>query len=255
MQGLMPGDLGNLGSATLDSKYVCFLLEKLLAMQSKEHGIGETISEYGKAHLELTVRLLACAQRMHVARAEWMTMEDPLQELSNQFAEGYPSIDDYNRLRINNDEDDSDVYSLKSVPVKASSLAESPFVHFVLRHLFAGALGPSAAADFSEGIASRRQRLFRLSDNQSSPVFEPSDNPLFEAVALSCEGLSSAKPSGVIGMLHVVSAACEMFPLGGCWASSTNAWLKISKDATIAEQLCISCGSCMDLVAVRPVEE
>jgi len=242
----MPGDLGNLGSASFTSKNISRLLDVLVPTQSSAFaGKDNVLSENYKARLELTVRLLATAQRLHLSAAEWNAMEDPAEEIVSQFSER-PAMNDYNSLSFGDDSDPN-----LCVP---SSLAESPFIARILHHLYAVAPG-SAVSAFSEETAGSQSQRTMLREDIPSSTFEqsPSNNPLLQSMAMSFGGLKMTKESEIVARLHILSASCELFPLGSCWASSANKWQRVSEDRSFSEPIHVETGSFADLAAVVKV--
>ena len=240
----MPGDLGDVGSASLTHKNISNILDALFQTVGSPRQDG-TFSENHKTRLELTVRLLACAQRLYLSKAEWESMEDPVAEITTEF-ENQPVFNDYNILH-------SDSNVLNYGVCSSSALAESPFVRRVLRHLYAVAPGSVVSLlSVSEdgGIQASSQCEVTPSTTRSTA------NSMLEALALSAGGLH-VKESQVIALLHIVSAAAEVFPLGVCWTSSTGApsnWRKVSEikcgSASMLEQVNINTGSLEDLAVV-----
>jgi len=254
----MPGELGNVGSASLTFKNISNILDVLLLHAGDSARPDGTLSEVYKSRLELTVRLLACAQRLYLSKAEWEIMEDPGAEITAHF-EHQPVFNDYNSLpQPNGGSDQHNDYGVCSPLV----LAESPFVHRVFRHLCAVAPGSvvSAVSDSeygSSGGGASQESSQRQGTSQSAAPRSPNTNTLLEALALSVGGLS-VKESQVIALLHVVSAASEVFPLGGCWTSCTgspNNWQKVpavecGSVSLVLEPVNIGTGSLADLAVV-----
>ena len=257
----MPGELGNVGSASLTFKNISNILDVLLLHAGDSARPDGTLSEIYKSRLELTVRLLACAQRLYLSKAEWEIMEDPVAEITAHFG-NQPVLNDYNSLPQN--KGGSDQYNNYGV-CSPSVLAESPVVHRVLRHLCAVAPGSvvSAVSDSEYGGSggggggASQESSQRQGTSQSAAPRSPNTNALLEALALSVGGLS-VKESQVIALLHVVSAASEVFPLGGLWTSSTgspNNWRKVpavecGSISLVLEPVNIGTGSLADLAVV-----
>lgn len=250
LQGLMPGDLGDLGTGSLSYKTLSHLLDLLVQRICTHSGAGD-LSTASKAQLELTARLLACAQRTFLVRHEWNELEDPTEDLISEI-ETRPDFNDYYSLEC------PDVPYPSCAP---STLAESPFINLILRHIWA--LAPGSCLSTSTGFASDKATSVYNDECQAQSesqtgrtrcdAGEASEKLMVEALAMSIEGLAVCEKK-LVGLLHIVGAAAEVCPLGACWTSNTqNNWriLSTHDDASTTSALVIlNGGSSEDLAVV-----
>jgi hypothetical protein len=112
----MIGDLGDIGSASLTYKNICFMIESLLAMP----GAPE------QERLDLVARLLAIGQREYLSETEWAYHEDPIKDMEDDI-ERQVNHDNYLSL----DFDKQSRENQKSC--SEQDLSESPFATYILR--------------------------------------------------------------------------------------------------------------------------
>jgi hypothetical protein len=204
----MPGDLGKLGSGSLNYKTINFLLECLIQNTTlRSSTMGEMRSDLHKIQLELAVRLLACAQRKYLARHEWNEMIDPTQAFISE-------IKDRPDPRRYGSEPRSDIQYDVCAP---EALSESPFVYHVLRHICVHAPG------WQLSIAD-------LGDEPGSKSHMGAGERWVKALSLALNELC-VNAKTLIALLQLLSSAAELFPLGSCWTSSSqNRWTTLSDD-------------------------
>jgi hypothetical protein len=209
--------LGDLGEASLNYSTILHFLDVLFKAVSTHHASTENLSNPFKLLLELTVRLLACAQRMYFVQNEWNAVEDLTQQVIVHI-ECQPKPDDYHSLN-------GFGFSFPSGTV--STISESPFVQLLLCHIF-----------------------FESPEFCSDPR-----NRLVEALSLSVKNVTWNENT-LISMLCILCASAEIFPLGNCWASSTlKNWRVLSmpcgfKDFPKSSSILSNACSAYDVVAI-----
>ena len=206
LQGLMPGDLGDLKGASLSSKKVCGLMDLLLGQIVKQ---GETVNVWPvnaqlRLQFELTARLLACSQRQYLSRSEWKQWKDPIQE-SALIVDQEPSPNDY--LRI-------DRKLLRNDVCPVDVRARSPFIEGVLRFLFSSSsslaatsesMSPSQVEGESEGTQrSLLDKLIHLASTEENGTTTPADSKTITA------------------SLRIITLCATTLPSGACWTSNTH---------------------------------
>ena len=98
LQGLRPGDLGDMGEGTLNYKTIMRLLDifmkSILSYQSTQSSTSsDKFPDVYKLLLEVTVRYIFCAQRIYISRMEWDIQSDPIQEIIYHIeSQPYPDI-------------------------------------------------------------------------------------------------------------------------------------------------------------------
>ena len=220
LQGLLPGDLGDVGSASLDGNNMnhlrCRILsEKMLlscvngslaantsSFTSKNLGTlmtgrknkSSSQSAYNSLHkrerryLELCTRLLRCSQRIFLAKAEYEHALD--REILGQFTDSGLNSDIINVS--------DDLYQ------------ESPWVEYVIHPLCAKNIEPYMAPfsnpEKNEGKSVNSSQTLSATTVISGTTFAP--DPLL-----------------VVGYMQLICASAEIFPRGECW-SSTNRWMR-----------------------------
>ena len=191
LQGLMPGDLGDLGMASLKLRQVAALLGLVMADQGKLDEIKYPLAHNHRAQLELIARLVACAQRLHLSRTEWKEMEDPTENLIS-FVEELTHAGPFQRPRLGKPEEAS---------ISVEEVAKSHFFDQVLRRLYQVAPGNDS------GLPSK-------------PL------PLLEHFAKD-QSNTRGDSKVLIPLLQIVGACAETFPSGSCWATDSQRWHKL----------------------------
>lgn len=226
IQGRLDGDLGDLGAASLSERHVTELLdfvvlktEKILNVEangtasehrSRRHKAAASTSFWRpldlrqQLHLELAARLLACGQRLYVARVGWDAIENP---------------DEYLRSflkRPGSDKDEEWLYQDR--PAEPALLPEmlvhSPYMSLVLRPLLS-----------ESGTISRTQAEDTFSGDKDDRGNEM-DESLLSALQLLQGG--KASQDSAVAYLAIVGACAECFPTGACWTSNaTTNWYRL----------------------------
>ncbi len=293
LQGLFPGDLGDIGPASINGDKIVQLLEMFLSdgsldlfsdlslstsdnvMKKKQssslrdktierrrgmHGMNKErhhrqrsggngrdgvvselnpLSKRERRYLELCARILRCAQRYFLMKAESDSSEDIEKKL----------IDDY----VDKDHRDEEEFSsqmddgLRSDNCVASveALSSCPWVRFIMKGLCShasfgnGGRGQRQIQSLSDipkmAMASKQIQdgtSHKLSLSSSSKNHQPSnfDEGNFEMRLAIQNTLRTSPPKApshaqVRIYLQVICACAETFPRGECW-SSTNQWYK-----------------------------
>ena len=240
-QGLFSGDLGQVGTATLDGEKLGYLRDMLLSEKNLEAfpsmanlEVTETSQSKGqkkrrktgtgtqqenfcplsrrqRKYLELCARILRCSQRLHLA--EWersmsKNLEDILvNECLNGSSRGLGSDD------------------------IVDNLSASPWVSCVATASF----GSVISLEMKETASSMEYASHSPADMQPSQTSEISTNPqndefiqkLPMLLAIDQDVVIELDDAKVIVYLQIISASAEVFPRGECW-SSVNKWHEIN---------------------------
>ncbi|GKY92429.1 hypothetical protein MPSEU_000213400 [Mayamaea pseudoterrestris] len=215
LQGLHPGDLGDLGPATLTKRHLGAILDVAVQICTVEE-IKDTLKSsrnnktdfplnkpIHKQQLQVTARLLACLQRLVIADAEWneneqsVVQHDGEQTPSDRLLAKLPQHRrpdrEYLDLSLSNTQDSYDI----------DAYASSPFCELVLKPLFAA--GNKVSQDCPAGEESLRDAEGTL----SLPIIS----------TLASEPVTTSD-SAIIPLLQLICAAVEIFPAGDCWVSA-----------------------------------
>ena len=207
LQGLHPGDLGDLGTATLTKRHLNAILDAAMQICTmEEFKDGNKSNKNNKSdfpltkpvhklQLQTTVRLLACAQRLFIADVEWNSLaregdgektgQTPIDALLASMPVQRRPEREYLSIETNAD---------AIATVEAGLVSRAPFCQLVLKHLC------SATSSFESGDTTFELEL---------PILKTLRTNKF-----------SASQNTVISLLQVVCAAVEVFPAGDCWISS-----------------------------------
>ncbi|CAJ1910219.1 unnamed protein product [Cylindrotheca closterium] len=212
-QGMLTGDMGRLGKATMSDQHINDFLD--LVMEDSVRNLIYDESHQGKRtinhkwikpdlkqqrHLEVVARLLAIAQRRYLAQAELSLMGESVEE----------GLGKYLKVR----EDNSTVWvnpkPQVAKPCPPDVFVESPFVKHVVKRLIANS---QLAAIAKQNSGSERATI------QSKADFK----------VLEYLQQTGHVPQGTqVGLLAIVCACIEMFPAGDCWTSmiGCDSWLR-----------------------------
>lgn len=237
VQGLLDGDIGYLGSASLTERQVTDLMNLAINDTVKlfEKEMMNTATEISRSkrqklssqalwrpldprqqlQLELVARLLACSQRFYMAREEWDALENPDETL-----EGYWKIPGPNK-----DEEWIDPEEPKVKKVPAHVLAKCPWMCLIIRKL----ITPIQPVE-----------LTKIS-NISSAVASTENTLNLVLKILEKEEDSSRSP---MPYLAIIGACADLFPAGECWASSTTEnWYRFAPKNKLKEEVIYCHGS------------
>lgn len=251
IQGLFPGDLGDIGSATLDGAKLEQLKTMLLSennleafssmsisqdststqrrpfdrnridLKRRKTGAGVVQEQFtplprpARKYLELCGRVLRCLQRLHLATTEQSSTSDLTNYLVEQCVDGSSR-------------------GLGSCQKGLSSKSEqpplSPFVETVAKACF----GPIVSGEVRETTSIEymsaspiESESINLSQAASEPNSKTDQSKMLLQLPMlmllhgnNCKDLDDSK---LIVYLQLLAAFAEMFPCGDCWASS-NSW-------------------------------
>jgi len=207
LQGLETGGLGDLGEASLSARHINQLLDATMTCNLKQDKPSIQVSEFERVHLELTAKLLACAQWRYIGSKEWNESGNPTESLITMVQDDV-HIEDY--LRI------SEIPTAQKTPnLGASTIMEhSPFVSHVLRPLYDNAL-----PDGMVGLGADCKPVSKESrqDPDLKTVLE--GQPLLKALSSNTTA-TATNVAALAPLLQTLSAAAETFPGGCCWTSS-----------------------------------
>ena len=213
LQGCLPCDLGDIGKGSLDDKAVQLFLDILItavvsietSVCSDRHVQQQQQDKFRidlphKLLLEVTVRFLNIAQRNFLVRHECKEIEDPTQTIIDHIKQ-QPYLDDYYSLPTQKHE----TWPTCSGVV----LSESPFVKYIVGPIYK---------------ATRPQLL--IMTNETTLLQQALSTVTDNTVTTTTGTMSERK---FVGVLHLLCASAELFPLGSCWTTSTqNNWRRFS---------------------------
>jgi hypothetical protein len=226
----MPGDLGDLGAASLSLKKAARLLAVLIMTgHMKTDKAGHKSNDVHTTKLELIARVMACTQRLYLSDAAWSKRKDPTQELIS-FIEDSAHADDF--LRPQTGKPDEDSYA-------PAVVAKSPFVDQILRHLYRLAPGSPTLESVPPSESQDQGGLPDLSYPLLAHLAQNDDNVHTDAKDL-------------VRLLQIVSACAEAFPSGSCWMTSTQRWYELGpvNDDLDEDVLQLNAGAPDDLAVV-----
>jgi hypothetical protein len=230
LQGLMPGDLGDLGAASWTLEKAIRLLGILTLADNMETGSSSIGSnDVNTTKLELIARVMACTQRLYLSDAAWSKSEDPTQELIS-IIEDSAHVDDFLRPQMGNPDEDSYAPAL---------IAKSPFVDLILGHLYRLAPGSPTLETVPSGASPDEIGQSSLS------------NPLLLYLAQNDDNVRT-NSKDLVKLLQIVTACAEAFPSGSCWMTRTQRWCELGPvdDELDEDILQVNAGTPDDLAVV-----
>lgn len=200
MQGLLPGDLGDLGEASLSLRWIEDSIDMLIAKYndvSDGTGAVETrLNDSHLRHLQLVVHLLACGQRLYLCEAELAT--DALWPIMLKVAEA-------NLTRPGEAIQHNGVS--EDLPIVAPEIIlQSPFWKFVLLP------------------------LLRSASRSSITLLQSSTHcrNLLAALEKACNEERAPPSTLTRHLLQIVSICASMYPAGACWmTNSHSSWYEL----------------------------
>ena len=201
LQGALPGDLGNLGNATLSIGLVNDLLQLALGRHG-ESLESSSVDEIQQTQLALGAHLIACAQRRCLCSLEHEKIENHTRHLAD-FLDRIPKIDE-----ISHSGNDS---LATSTPDPGSVISHAPFFKHILQRLYDAAV---------QKTTTRPSDATKSLDEKSLPLL----NILRKNASKANHSEGSSK---IISLLQIVEKCASEFPAGVCWASSCSCWLEL----------------------------
>jgi hypothetical protein len=248
IQGLIDGDLGDLGSASLTERELMHLLdlginEVVKIFDEDASALTVSCKRWQKIsnqtlwcpfdgrqqlQLELVSRLLACAQRLYISREGWNALESPKRKLEAVLKKPISKKDDE---WIDHDLPETH-------PISVRVLAKSPWMYLILKNL----MSPNNVA---HPVA-----IDKINDKS---WMMPMENPLIPVLKLVNSNHNADKSP--IPYLAIIGAAAEMFPSGECWASSPieNWHCFLPEDKKRGEVIWCHGSSVFDLVSILSI--
>ena len=194
LQGLLPGDLGDLGEASVSLRWIEDTIDLLISHYSDvsdETGLVESeLGDSRKRHLELIAHLLLCGQRLFLSITELKT--DALSAIFTRNIEA--------NLTRPHEGIQSNGYSEVLPTVSPDIILQSPFWKRVVIPLYCATSLRSSDLLSHGNVTAPHGRLLATLNEQSR---EKKRTP----VAL------------VRHLLQIVSVCAAMFPAGGCWTT------------------------------------
>ncbi len=252
-QGLFPGDLGSIGTASIDKKKLGYLEDMLFSEKNLEAysnmsnsqsmdlnrttdrnrmdrratkkrrktgagAVQERFCPLGRSqrkYLELCARLLRCLQRQHLATSE-RSSADSVDALLVEECVNKPSSGLGSHQLVD------EIGQLSSSPW-VSCIAASSFGHVVSSEM--KEMTPSM--DFtSQSPPDCASIPLSQAESESGIGSENGELHLKLPMLLAIDGdANELDDSKIIAYLQIISACAEAFPRGECWAS-TNKWYK-----------------------------
>lgn len=231
IQGRLDGDLGDLGQASLSERLVTDLLDLVVQKTEKiVHGEANGTATDSRPRrykaaasgafwrpldlrqqllLELAARLLACGQRLYLARVGWDAIENPEEYLGSFLKIPGPDGDD----------EWLDQERPAEPTLAPETLARSPYMSLILRGLTTE--NHSVFATQIEDI---------IIGGKDSSDHERESSLLSVLHILGGEGNRSAQDSP-LPSLAIIGACAECFPAGLCWTSNAaENWSRLLPD-------------------------
>ncbi|KAG7361239.1 phosphatidylinositol 3- and 4-kinase [Nitzschia inconspicua] len=215
IQGRLSDDLGDLGAASLSEKHLTELLRLVVGSTSKvletsesnagtsnrrtrnQKSPGQTLWRRldlrQRRHLELASRLLACAQRLFLAREG--AKELPIDKLKSLVTASNTGRDGLSPSK----------YMPGHPRLSVEVLSRSPWMSTIVSGLVA------TLNIASSNLPTKNGRV------DTSEIMHDS---LLPAIDLLVIDNSIQQKESVLSCLAIVAACCECFPYGQCWASS-----------------------------------
>ena len=246
LRGLLPGDLGSLGRASLNSKQLDTLLPSVLlsltkldlSFTAKKRTTWKALDSNVRRHLEVCARLIACAQRQYLIERDWALLEDPNEYLTGKVKEfaWAQRKDDLMCART----------SAKDRPNESSLslLQQSPWVQHIIRPLL-------ETVPMSDGSTSSDYPMADVNDatntqsTQVPPNIDPGTagnlpshhHPLLDLFPPP-HGPDILNSKKLVPLLYVIAACAEAFPSGSCWTSSAQKyWYTILPEDKLVEDV------------------
>ena len=270
IQGLLPGDLGVIGNASIDEERLGFLKEMFLSEQSLKHFSMQISAEESapsssatrnrpkshfkplgrrqRVYLEMCARLLRCCQRVYLANSELNSSELKDNLFDNCFEKGLITK------------------GLGCGEEGVEYLSSSPWVE-IIAHCFGHAIeseldGHSSTAmldddddsmpaggDLDYSFFSHSQ-----ADSNANQTHEKSDVrdifsslPLIKSILERNESITNSTSvlddSKIEPYLQIISACAEVYPRGECWSSS-NKWHRTNYTPFEVGDVVTYCNAC-----------
>lgn len=205
LQGLMPGDLGEMGSASLNEWQLSRLLDIVVTKTVCDES---DVSGVDRAQLELAARLLCAAQRCFWSHYELKELsdqdKDPTDALVAELKEAFDEVhNEYLRIPILSADVEPRIGSV-------SSIVQAPFAKYILAPLCR--LTPSATPD---GVAGEDGHGDESDEESFTNLYHPVVNELWRVC-----GTSKSSAKRTVPLLQIICAASEIFPAGASWTSS-----------------------------------
>ena len=252
IQGLVDGDLGDLGSASLSERQLLYLLDlcindvvKVFDKAGAAVTVGRKrlqkmsnqtlwcpVDNRQQLMLEVVAKLLACAQRLYMSREGWNALENPDERLEALLKVPSANKDD--------EWSDPDLPEMEEEP-PARILAKCPWMHLVLRKL----MPPKHGARCSDPTSADK-----IKDQFGSACIENPLRPVLKLIANDNDTHESPIP-----YLAIIGASAEFFPGGECWAlSAIENWrCFIPEDKLRGEVIWYHGSSTFDLISLLSI--
>ena len=239
LRGLLPGELGRLGStASIDREQLEILLPLVmsslskveLTLTTKKRVLWKGLDVTRQRHLELCSRLLACYQRLFLVEEEWKLLGDPNDFLARMTNELSRDKDDLMQLPQEH-----------RYPVcPPGVLVKSPWIQLVLQPILESLPNSKIENMVVESAATlvpdqHAQNLNR--DPMTNDKLHIFNHPLLDCINPSSN--QNRVDSKILApLLLLVSATAEAFPSGRCWTSSSQKnWNSMEPDDSIKDDI------------------
>ena len=266
LEGLLPGDLGNLGTASLDAEQINDLLqlvavdteiEKVGASsqvqmprqqtgrvvsliskstrtpsstsQSKRKEVVQLVGSRSRRHFELCARLLACAQGLHWSDAEWNALQDPTEEYLRDIPHCLGPEDAF-----------MDPPTRTILCCALTDVVRSPWMLNIAGPLW------SCCDKLANGqtLVELLGTLDAAGSATSNAIASQSDDCPFSPILRLLSEKNPVAPKSAVPYLQLVCACAEIYPLGECWTSKAqHYWHKYTpRDQFMEDSTC--CNGC-----------
>ena len=248
LQGMFPGDLGDIGSASINEQKLAHLAEMLLSQNSlklfceedfvnntnkSRHGGDVTckftsLTKRQRRYLELCARVLRIYQRYFLMREERNASTYLIEDMIEEFTTDSNSDENVflNRHEYDGLSSDRCIASIEN-------LSSCPWVEFLMKfiHRSFSSVDEHTSNESSTTLVGSIELTDSMSENVAIKEELQSvinTHPMKEATRISVYKSSQMLVPNVIEIriyLQIICACAEVFPRGECW-SSNNEWYK-----------------------------
>ncbi len=254
---MLPGDLGNIGKASLNEEKILKLCEMLLSDSSLDVSFNDDskdpktssqqpshsskhhhkvskftpLKKKERRYLELVARLLRCAQRFFLMRAERDSSKNLIEDLIEDCTKSNNGEDEFGTNSYDGLSSDRCILSI-------DDLSHSPWIIFLMKSL-CGISGSkesiSSELDVSQSTQSMKRSVMKTkprSHNQET-ILSTDDilaYPMIKAANIFIDKTDPRSTPNYVQLrvyLQIICACAEVFPRGECWSSS-NEWFQSS---------------------------
>lgn len=256
---MLPGDLGNIGKASLNEEKILKLCEMLLSDSSLDVSFNDDskdpktssqqpsrssskhrhrvskftpLTKKERRYLELVARLLRCAQRFFLMRAERNSSKNLMEDLIEDCTKSNNVEDEFGTNSYDGLSSDRCILSV-------DDLSHCPWVIFLMKSLCSSSGSKESISgetlDVSQSTQSMKHSVMKTKPRpyNQERIFRTDDilvHPMIKAVKIYIDKTDPRSTPNYMQLrvyLQIICACAEVFPRGECWSSS-NEWFKSS---------------------------